>query len=272
MFRWKWIVTLVLALPLAVNAEKPRPTYELEATGDIEINPDGAVRSYTLKSDLKPAIAAIVDKSVRGWKFEPIAFEGKPAIGLTSMRLALIATPVDGGQYALKVANVWFGQPALAQKMIPPEYPVDALYAHLGAKVVLVLKLDQQGNVVDVFPEQTSLTATGNPRVVEKWRHVFERVSIATAKKWKFNMTEKVNGEAIESSVRIPIAYQLSGGSSPKTDNRWQGFVPGPIHAIPWVSPDSFVVEEPRDTLKDGEAQPLTSRFRLKQEVVGTTL
>lgn len=145
-------------------------------------------------------------------------------------------------------------------------------YANLGARVTLDLELDPQGDVINVFPEQTSRTAAGKAHVAQKGRRAFERPSIATAQKCKFNVTERMIGRANESTVRIPIAYLINDVSIPQRDKRWQGFVPSPIHAIPWVSSDSIVVEEAPTRLKGDAAQLQISRFRLKQEVVGTNL
>jgi hypothetical protein len=271
MFDRKWIAALVLALPWAAQAERPQAMYEMNATGEIEIGPDGSVHDYRLQSDLKPVIAAIVDKEVRSWKFEPILVEGKPVIGKTKLRLALSAVPAGADEYKLKIDNVWFGEPERAQKMVPPKYPMNAVYANLDAKVVLVLKLDPEGQVIDVFPEQTSLSATGSEPLVKRWRKVFEKASITAARKWKFNTTERVNGRAMESLVRVPVSFTLSDTRDTEMENKWNRFVPGPINPLPWVHPGSVAVER-RDDLQDGEAQSLSSRFKLKDDVVGRML
>jgi hypothetical protein len=268
-----WVVACACWLPLTANAAKPQATYEMEAKGEIEIGADGSVHDYRLKSKLNPAIAAIVDRNVRGWKFEPIVVDGKPVIGKTMMRLALSASPAGGDdEYRLKVENVWFGEPERPHAMKPPKYPMNAVYARLGAKVILVLRLDADGNVVDILPEQTSLTASGREGVAEKWRREFEKASMAAAKQWKFDTTERVNGQPVGLSVRVPITYTLTDGHKSDVDGKWQAFVPGPLRPIPWVTPGTVAAQSDRDMLKDGDARPLNSRFKLKDHVIGTTL
>lgn len=270
MSNWKWSALLALLLPLAVIAEKPLPIYELQATGEIRIGPDGHVRDYELKSDLSPAIAEIVDRQVRSWTFDPILVDGKPVIAETRLALGLEAMPSGDGKYALRIEHVWFGQPTQEHQMEPPRYPMSAARTGLGAKVVLVLRLDPQGNVIDVFPEQTSLTASGSERMAKKWREIFEKTSIAAARKWKFEITETIGGKPIESTIRVPVTFIMDDDRKPAT--RWQAFVPGPVHPVPWVDSDSLATGPSRDTLEDGDLQSLSSRFKLKQDVVGKVL
>ena len=73
-------------------------------------------------------------------------------------------------------------------------------------------------------------------------------------------------------SVRVPVTYTLTDRHKPDVDGKWQAFVPGPLRPIPWVTPETIAAQSGSDTLKDGDAQPLNSRFKLKDQVVGTTL
>lgn len=266
------VAALALAWPMAALAGKPAADIEMEVGGKIAVGPDGLVRDYKLTSELPAAVAGLVERNVRSWKFEPILVDGKPVIAETRLRMVLHGTPVGEDRYTLKVENVWFGEPERAHDMKPPRYPTVAARAGLGAKVVLVLKLDADGNVVDVLAEQTSLDKrTRSEQVADKWRRVFEQASVAAAKKWKFTPGETVNGEAVGSLVRVPVTFWVGG--SPKDDSgRWKAYVPGPVNPIPWVTEDSMASQAERDRLRDGDAQPLSSRFKLAEDVVGTTL
>ena len=268
MFHRFLIAILLVALPLGAHAEspQPRPDYEIEVYGDIQIGPDGLVREYTLKTRLMSMLADTVDRSVRAWKFVPIEVEGKPVIAKTRMRLVLMAKPIQDDQYALQVQQVFFGQPEYQQRMAPPYYPPQAARANVGAKVTLVLRLDPEGRVVDIWPEQTSLTASGDGKRADEWRATFEQASIDAAKKWKFTIGEEVNGVPVESIVRVPLLY------SKNSNKGWQSFIPGPVHPIPPAISDGMAMQAARDSLGDGETQSLNSRFRLRDEVVGTTL
>lgn len=267
------IVALALAWPMAALAGKPASEIEMEVGGRIAVGPDGLVRDYKLTSKLSPAVAELVERSVRSWKFDPILVDGKPVIAETRLRMVLHGTPVGDDRYTLKVENVWFGEPERAHDMTPPRYPAEAARADLGAKVVLVLKLDADGNVVDVLAEQTSLDKrTHSEQVADKWRGVFEQASIGAAKKWKFKPGETVNGEAVDSLVRVPVTFRMGDARRNDDVGSWKAYVPGPVNPIPWVTEGSVASQAERDRLRDGDTQPLSSRFKLVEDVVGTTL
>lgn len=265
----KRIIALLLAgllTPLPVLSQST-VEYSLDATGTIEIGPDGAVRDYRLDKGQKPAVAAALDKSIRGWRFEPILVDGRAVIATTRMRLELEALPISADEYGLKVGSVWFGEPDRENHLAPPLYPPKAMRQGLAARVLLVLRLDYGGNVTDVHTEQVSLDRR-NPDggSIERWRHTFEEAAVTKARTWKFTISELVDGKpASNTTIRVPVVFTLSSSDS----NQWQAFVPGPRHPIPWgdASLASFA-----PALGDGDMQPLDSRFKLTTPLLGTML
>lgn len=265
----KRIIALLLAGLLTSLPALSQSTveYSLDATGTIEIGPDGAVLDYRLDKGQTPAVAAALDQSIRGWRFEPILQDGRAVIATTRMRLALVATPVGAGDYGLKVANVWFGEPDRKIMPAPPRYPHAAVRNGVAARVVLVLRLDDRGNVTDVHTEQVSLNISQPEGIrVERWRRTFEEATVAKARTWKFAITELVDGQpARHTSVRVPVEFAQGRPG----DNHWRGFVPGPRHPIPWGDP-SLAGLDP--ALGNDDLQPLDSRFKLATPLVGTML
>lgn len=257
-----WLL-LLLTIP-AVAQEKSKAQFETYVSGTIDVAKDGAVSGYTLDDKVKPAIRAAIDKNVRAWHFEPITVDGQAVAATTQMNLQLLALPLENGDYGLRVEKAWFGDPQRSNHMPAPAYPVDAARAGRQAKVVLVLRLDPQGNVVEAFPEQTSLDITPDGKKAEYWRKRFQEASIRAAKEWKFTITEKIDGHPIGGSVRIPISYALG-------QQGWGKYVPGPINPIPWKS-DAKVAETDISSLQDGQAQSIDSRFKLKTGIVGSML
>lgn len=260
---------LVLALLAALPAlsQSSEVEYSMDAAGTIDIGPDGAVLDYRLDKGQKPAVAAALDQSIRGWRFEPILVDGRAVIATTRMRLALVATPVGAGEYGLKVSNVWFGEPDRQNQLAPPRYPQAALKNGVAARVVLVLRLDAHGNVTDVHTEQVSLNldqAAGHR--VDRWRRTFEEATAEKAMTWKFAITELVDGQpAPHTSVRIPVEYVPgSPGGNP-----WRAFVPGPRHPVPWGGTGLATLDP---ELGNGDMQPLDSRFKLTTPLLGTLL
>lgn len=253
---------LAAAIP-AIAQEKPKAQFETSVSGTIEVAKDGAVSAYTLDDQVKPAIRAAIDKNIRSWRFEPIVVDGQAVVATTQMRLQLLAVPLENGDYGLRVDKIGFGDPERSGHTPPPVYPVDAARAGRKAKVVMVLRLDPQGNVVEAFPEQISLDIAPTGKKAEYWRKRFEAASIRAAKEWKFTMTEIIDGQPTGGSVRVPISYTFGGG--------WEKYVPGVVNPIPWKS-GTKAVQTDTASLRDGQAQSLDSRFKLKGEVVGSIL
>lgn len=260
---------LFFFLPSVAQAQRgAKPQLAMTVTGNIEIGPDGNLHAYSLDKGLPPAVEELVKQNLREWSFEPITVDGRPVIAKTRLRLRLSAEEIAEG-YQLRVENVWFGEPNRTSKMTPPSYPVVAARANLGARVILVLKLDAKGNVTDVHAEQTSLGAKAHDeRSAEKWRAVFEKPSIAAARQWQFDVTEIIgDAPAQTSSVRVPVEFLMGTLSD---DNRWYGYVPGPRKPAPWTADET--VAQVIDNLTGEDTQPLDSRFKLKTQIVGTLL
>jgi hypothetical protein len=87
--------------------------------------------------------------------------------------------------------------------------------------------------------------------------------------KWRYNLSEKINGETIGASAFAPIEFSMSRG---KDGSRWKAFVPGPIHTGSWTAQIVQPSESSLSEISDGGALALDSRFRLKDDIVGKTL
>jgi hypothetical protein len=274
MFR---LTARVLAISFAVSASaaEKNAVYEMDAVGEVQIATDGSVSDYRLKSTMTPLIAGLVDRGVRAWHFEPVLLDGKPVVAKTAMRIHLRCIPVDADNYKIEVNNVIFGEPQKQAHVQPPRYPDTAIRSHVGAKVLLYVKLDDQGNVVAAEPYQTNLDVrTRSDFEAQGFRKLFEEASVRAARNWHYDITETINGKKMGTIAMVPLVFSLHemGTRRPSTDGQWKGYVPGPIH-------DSELGREAKvgdgsqfATLGDGEAQPLNSRFRLRDDVIGKPL
>lgn len=276
----RWCVLVVMAAlggqASAGNETEPsasaasQAVYRMGLSGDIVIDTEGNVRDYTLNNQkLTPEIAALVDNSVRKWRFEPILVDGRPVNAKTRLRMLLEAQH-QGDIYQVRVSSIAFGAPERDNRNLrPPNYPMVAARAGVEAIVVLVLRLNAEGRVTDSYPESTSLSGTGPERIVQQWRTIFEDNAMAAAKRWRFSITETVDGKpAMDSAVRIPVEYRLMHSRS----KEWEAMVPvsGPSRIPAW----GRAWETPQSTaaLSDGQAQSLTSGFKLKDPIVGNYL
>jgi hypothetical protein len=248
--------------------------YEMDAIGEVQIATDGSVSDYRLHSKLTPLIASLVDRGVRAWHFEPVLVDGKPVVAKTAMRLHLRCTPVDADNYKIEVANVIFGEPRKQDHVEPPRYPDTAVRSHVGARVLIYVKLDEEGRVVEAEPYQTSLDVrTRSEFEANSFRKLFEAASVRAARNWRYDLTETVNGKKMGTVAIVPIVYNVRAfGTRPVQDGEWKGYVPGPIHDSPLGSEAKIGDGAKFADLGDGEAQPLNSRFKLRDDVIGKPL
>jgi hypothetical protein len=267
---------MAFASASAFGADRPAATYEMVASGEVQIAPDGRVSDYRLESQLAPAVAELVNRAVRGWRFEPILQDGKPVIAKSALRMRLTAERAakDSDSFVVRVVGIEFGAPDRTSGGKPPRYPDAAVSARLNAKVMLALRLDETGKVVEAVPYQTSLGARArSERDAEKWRRLFERASIAAAKTWHYDLTETIGGKRIGTYALAPIVFSvIPHDQVANQQDRWQGYIPGPIHELPWDFGRSDSADDPASRLADGEATALNSRFRLVDDVVGKAL
>jgi hypothetical protein len=270
-----WLACLGLLVDAGasrVAAGETLPELEMSTVGEIVIGPDGSVTSHRLEAGLAPVVQALVDKNVKTWTFEPILSGGRAVSARTRMQLALSAVPDSDGNYVLKLENVWFGLPQARNLHRPPSYPNAAIKAGVGARVLVLARLDDEGNVTDVHPYQTSLDRRfGTEGRTERWRKQFERASLAAVKRWKFTPGESIGGQTLESSVLVPLSFRLYGDGSRPSLGDWRAYHPGPITPAPWLNPESLASVD-ADRLDEGDVGALDSRFKLTSDVVGKTL
>ena len=261
------IALTIGAIDIASAQKATTPVIEITASGEIQIAPDGHVNDYQLKSKLSPTIAALVDRNVRSWQFEPVVVDGKPVIAKTTMTLHLHGEPTSGDSYSLSIASVDFGT-LTRSKLDPPEYPPEAARAGLGAKVILNILIDVDGKVIEAVAGQTSLDKRArSEHEAEAWREQFEKASIKAAKHWRYDWSEFVDGKPMKRRYAIaPLVFSVGKHES-------IAYVPGPVHPAPWDKTKAESKDEGRFAqLSDGETASTNTNFRLKQNVVGKTL
>lgn len=268
-----FLMLVLLSLAGVLQAgERPQAEFSMSAPGDLEIGPEGTVRSWKMDSHkLGKVVEDLLQKNIALWRFEPVQVDGRPVIAKTRMTVELTALS-QGEGYLLKVSDVSFGSPKPLGNIVPPPYPKDAVRAALGARVLLSIKLDEQGNVVAAHPYQTSLSKHGPDSQANRWRKRFEQASLAAVMKWKYEPGEALGGNAVGSTLIVPITFAITPASGKRgLDNRWLHYVPGPITPAPWTDAKS-VAQLDLDGLGEGEAASLDSRFKLTSDVVGKAL
>lgn len=257
------------------HADTPASILELNAIGEIQISANGHVSEYRLESQLPPAVAALVDRSVRAWVFEPILIDGNPVAAKTSLHVGLKAEPVAGkDDYLLQVTSVSFGAPKRLAGVKPPRYPKELVRAHTGGKVVLALRVDESGNVVEVLPYQSGLDRDAFAQAdAMRYRRLLEEAVVDAARHWHFNPGEEINGKPIGTEVLMPIEFSVCAMPCARPSNsRWREYFLGPVQPVPWLHGDDARLGRQVAALGDGESLTIDSHFHLRESVVGKTL
>jgi hypothetical protein len=275
MLLYKAALSAMFAVAGVAWAAQNSTVLEMSADGEIRIAPDGHVTDYKLKSTLSPTIAALVDRNVRSWRFEPIVVDGNPVAAKTALHLGLKAEPTGSeDKYTIRIADVRFGEPQRNARIRPPRYPEEAVRAGLGARVLLYVHLDETGKVVEASPRQTNLNARPSSEVEAKhWRDLFEKASISAAKNWKYDLSETINGKPIGTTAIVPLVFSVKNGPIRNAGSgEWQAYLPGPVRPAPWLKPEQLAGNADLSSLRDGQSLSLNSRFRLVSSVIGNAL
>jgi len=242
------------------------PPRELLASVDVHIGPDGRVIDARVDSALERDASVAVQKQVSTWLFVPVQADGHPVDARTRVLITLRPQAASFPGIGWKIVDVSLGQPALARRaLLMPDYPWPAWKAHLGAQVVLVLKLNAKGRVATAHAEQINLTSPGDDKLAAQWRDIFRVPSIRAAKSWKFMPAESIDDQPVETSVRMSVTFVYYG-------DRAHRYYPGPVIPAPWLAPATALSASQRQAPGEGEVVPLESRFQLREDVVGRVI
>lgn len=238
------LLLLAAAWPFQAAANITEVRQSIEASmlvkGTIEVDPQGRVDRFEIDQvDSIPAHARdLIDKVVPGWRFEPTLVEGKPAWVKTPMRLRLVATKVAGtdGAVALRVASASFGEPSALGANFDryPTYPADAIRRGATATVFLVLRIDRDGRVQDVFTEQVNLRYLAREREMDRLRRMFAKSAERAATRWTFAPPADLAPGEASWSARVPVDFSISNQGEPPY-GAWSSYVPGPRQQPEWL-------------------------------------
>ncbi|MCI4568107.1 energy transducer TonB [Lysobacter sp. CFH 32150] len=258
------ILTLCLLLSDLASAEDRKPL-ELDVSGELIIDKQGAVLDYKINAPLEPPVKQLVDTAVRKWRFEPVLRGGVPVNAKSLMYLSLTAMPVDAG-YQLKVDRVRFGGTRiLATHPILPRYPLEAVRARVNAEVIVALRIDGDGKVVDAVAVRSRLlNAKGPEKLQAALRKRFEQASVIATKSWTYQAAEA--GDVPETTVLLPVSYCVGEGCQTRTGEWRVADATNPAHPVPWLPADKQQFDT--DGLRDGQMIAVDNAIKLQAPVV----
>ena len=219
----------------------------LTLTGVIDIGREGQVEGFRLdkRDKVGEGVAALLESTLRQWRFEPVQVDGTAVPARTAVRLRLLADNMSEESMQVRVVDANFG-PANASKaastdevkglrLTRPEYPQRAWAMRGQGMVLLLVKVARDGTVADVVAEQTNLTSVGPARTMDLLRKTLADASVRTAKGWTF--TPPTTGKYKDSefwTVRVPVHYDIDNRD--ERYGRWSAYIPGPRQKAPWIT------------------------------------
>lgn len=265
-----WGVVLVLALLGGAGAAHAGTTREevrkqVEASmlvqGTVDIDAQGHVTTYRIEQAdaLAKVVLDVVDRQVRGWRFEPVIVGGQAVPARAPMQLRLVSKP-EGDGFLLRIAGASFGETygegetaKPRGKLSSPRYPRSAQSAGVGGTVYLVLRVGREGAVEDAVAEQVNLRAIGSEREMALLREILTKAAIKASEDWKFDFpTRGEDRDAPFLSVRVPVDFVLSRKAEKMGE--WYAYVPGPRQVVPWRTWDASY--QAPDALAAGAVYP----------------
>lgn len=255
------VVRLCLSVALALGAFSARAggmsevRKQAEAsmllTGTVEVAPDGSLRGYRLDQPEKidSSVLDFVDRNIKSWSFEVGSLPpGVPAEATirNSMSILVVAKPLDGDSYTLRLAASHFraenplpGSEVAYKHRRVPVYPQAAVYAGVEGQVFLLVKIAPDGTVEDAMAEQVNLGVVARSETeMERWRRVLAASALRSVRTWTFVVPAQ--GELAQKPyflARVPVAYEFRNKKRAEYGD-WTPYVPGPRHANQWEPQD----------------------------------
>lgn len=268
MKRILFLLCLVLSGPMSADERKP---LELDVSGALIIDKQGAVFDYKIDNLLAPAVKQLIDTAVRKWRFEPVLRNGMPVDAKSQMYLSLTATPVEAG-YQLKIDRVRFGGSRnVVLRSTLPRYPYEALRAKVNAEVIVALRIAGDGKVADAVAVRSRLLNVKGPEKLQSaMRKRFEQASVVAIKGWTYEPAEA--GDVPETTILVPISYWIcQDAGCANRSGEWRiAEASNPTHPIPWLPADKQKFDA--EGLREGQSIALDSDIKLQTQVVGTAL
>jgi hypothetical protein len=261
------LIALALALVPVFSLAAPQ-RFEASTFGSLTVEPDGRVSEVTLDARLKPPFRSAFEDAIRRWQFQPIVQDGHPIRAVGHMSLTLfLETDRSADSVRAGFERVDFVDAPEDQRMSraemheqglrlrPPQYPVGVAMAGVGGELMMLVEVDEQGEVLRAEPQSASLfvSSDSRPSAVEDAYEQLAKATRRAAMRWKLPNLE-------ERTALVPVVFSAPG----QTSDFWRPIYDVAIVPQPWM----LTAGEACQLTASGERE--SERLRLVQPVEGT--
>ena len=194
----KKVVTTTAATDFKAGIE-PKPHPKKEKTKKVaEKKPTPVKKPLVVKNELQklPEPPPVPEKKVSPKKVQKPAVEASQVVVKTVEPVAVDSKVEDVAVQGASSEYRRIDKPHLAGRQKQPAYPYRARKLGHQGTVILDVKLDEAGKVVEVVVEKTSGHSS------------LDKAALSTVKRWNFQPLLE-NGKGIRSRVRIPVQFRL---------------------------------------------------------------
>ena len=276
-----------MAAANSVEAVRKQAVGSMLVTGWIKITPAGAVDSYQVdkSSEIPSTVLTLLQRSVPGWKFRPVAVAGHLVEAKARMSVRVMAKPIANERYSLSIVGAQFGQNTAGARpttdsmsykhKVKVSYPYSASSQNASGTVYVVAQVNRQGQVEKAWAQQVNLRFAADEGEMRAMRSALARASLKSVKQWTFNMpTTGPDSLQPYQFARIPIAFSISNQPEAKY-GQWDVYVPGPIQAPPGLFdlpsiPDRKLIIANVDATPPGGELSMTGRLQMITKLDGS--
>ena len=196
---------MLTCLAIEVGAKEPTSAI-VDVTWKVSLGADGHVTALATTDTRVPKLHKQLATEIRSWRFSPGKVNGQPAMTETRLQMALRVSLVQD-RFEVRIVSAQTG--GNYRKMRAPIYPAVAAMMRRQGLVLLKVRYDESGAVVQVKPSADA---------PEPDRQLLD-VAISSVKQWTFE-PEVVGGHPLAAAALVPVCFQLQG--MPKAVCDWK--------------------------------------------------
>lgn len=243
-------------------------------TGRLATDGDGRVHWHEIDAadQVPEPVVAFVSRQAADWVIVTAGGDRVSTPLQMTFSISIRASPSGEGRYQLWRDGVSV-EPQLGpdarirvQHRAHPQYPRSLARIGAGGIVYLLLQLDEDGRVQEVFSRQIDLTTLPSDLDEAMWIQAQLGASAATAaRRWRFRMPTE--GEAARRPAIVGISVDYSVEPPPPAYGEWRYLVRGRHALPPWaMSQDSQAGE---GLTPGSEPRPFSSSYRVRSTLAG---